>query len=69
MEVSEYWQVLTLTKQDLEDLGYDTSQISDQDIGDIAKAVGEGYRDNDFLFQVDCVAKGFELPKRGNKEG
>ena len=52
----------------MEELGYDTSEVSDETMEYLAKKLGNDYCEQLFWTSLDITAKYMEIPKKESKE-
>lgn len=56
--------ITTLSREDLESIGFDTSQIDDNTMLDIARKMADAYCDNGFWIDLPIIAEHFDVPKK-----
>jgi hypothetical protein len=68
--MKESFIVSEVSREDLECLGYDVSEVSDETMERLAKKLGDDYCDQLFWTSLDIIADYLEIPKKVvDKEG
>lgn len=57
-----------VSREDLEALGFDTSEVSDDTMERLANKLGDDYCEQLFWTSLDIIAEYLEIPKKENKE-
>lgn len=65
--VNDEYPISCLSRDDLEDRGYDVSQVSDETMKRLAKRLGDAYCENSFWIDLDIIADYLEIPKLEKK--
>lgn len=55
--------IVSLSEEDLLDLGYDTSELTDEDMEDLATELADDYCNNLFWSSLDIAAESEGIPK------
>jgi len=63
-----YFEISSLHRDDLESIGYDTSQVDDSVMKTLASKLGDDYCDQLFWNSLPIIADSLGIPKRKNKE-
>jgi hypothetical protein len=66
--MKESFVVTRVSREDLEALGYDTSEVSDETMERLASKLGDDYCEQLFWISLDITAEYLEIPKKENKE-
>lgn len=67
----EFFEISSVAREDLEEKGYDTSNVTDDQMRNLAKRLGNAYVENEFWIDLEIIADYLEIPKKidnGNKE-
>lgn len=65
IDKKEFFHITSVSRDDLEELGYDTSNVSDETMESIASKMADDYCDNQFWISLDAIADYFfKIPKR-----
>lgn len=68
-QISEgYFEITSLSRDDFEGRGYDTSKLSDTDMKYIAGKMADSYVENQFWIDIDYFADYYDLPKIEDEE-
>ena len=57
-----------VSREDLEEIGYDTSEVSDETMKYLAKKLASDYCEQLFWTSLDIIAECMEIPKNITKE-
>lgn len=63
----EYFKITSVAREDLEEIGFDTSGIDDDDMERLAGKMADAYLDNGFWIDLPIIAEYLEIPKKNNK--
>ena len=66
--MKESFVISEISREDLEELGYDTSLVSDETMEYLAKKLGNDYCEQLFWTSLDIIAEYMEIPKKELKE-
>ena len=66
--MKESFVISEVSREDLEELGYDTSLVSDETMEYLAKKLGNDYCEQLFWTSLDIIAEYMEIPKKELKE-
>lgn len=66
--MKESFVITEVSREDLEELGYDTSEVSDETMEYLAKKLGNDYCEQLFWISLDIIAEYMEIPKKITKE-
>ena len=61
---SESYIISELSKEDLEERGFDTSNISEETMKKLASKLGDDYCENLFWTSLDIIAESMNIPKK-----
>ena len=64
---SDDYPVVTVCRDDLEDKGYDTENITDDQMESLASKMGNAYLDDGFFIDLEICADALNLPKKGEE--
>jgi len=69
--MKESFIVTQVSREDLEEIGYDTSEVSDDTMERLASKLGNDYCEQLFWTSLDIIAEYMGIPKRGmiDREG
>lgn len=56
--------VSAVSREDLEKIGYDTSNVSDETMEKLANKLGDDYCEQLFWSSLKCMAEHFNIPKK-----
>ena len=62
--MKETFIVTQVSREDLEAIGYDTSEVSDDTMERLASKLGDDYCEQLFWTSLDIMAEYMEIPKR-----
>ena len=62
MEKKDYFVVTRIHREDLEAIGYDTSNVSDETMQQIAKEMHEAYMNDAFWYSLGASAQSHNIP-------
>ena len=57
------FEITSLSEEDLLDLGYDTSELTNDDMRDLASKLADDYCENLFWTSLDIFAEDWGIPK------
>ena len=66
--MKESFVITEVSREDLEELGYDTSEISDETMEYLAKKLANDYCEQLFWTSLDIIAGCMKIPKNVTKE-
>lgn len=64
----EFFEISSVSREDLEARGYDISSVSDSQMYNLAKRLGNAYVENEFWIDLEIIADYLEIPKKDNHE-
>lgn len=62
--MKESFIVTEVSREDLEAIGYDTSEVSDDTMERLASKLGDDYCEQLFWISLDIMAEYMEIPKK-----
>ncbi len=62
----EYFMIKTVARDDLEGLGYDTRNVDDCDMMELAAKMEDAYCDNAFRIDLPIFADALDIPKHAS---
>ena len=62
--MKESFIITQVSREDLETIGYDTSEVSDDTMERLASKLGDDYCEQLFWTSLDIIAEYMEIPKR-----
>ena len=62
--MKESFVISEVSREDLEELGYDASEVSDETMERLASKLGDDYCEQLFWTSLDIIAECMEIPKR-----
>lgn len=62
--MKESFVITEVSREDLEELGYDTSEVSDETMEYLAKKLANDYCEQLFWTSLDIIAECMEIPKK-----
>lgn len=65
--MKESFVITSVSRGDLETLGYDTSEVSDEKMEYLAKKMANDYCEQLFWSSLDILAEYLEIPKKENE--
>ena len=66
--IKQYSFVISkVTREDLEEIGFDTSEVSDAVMERLASKLGDDYCDNLFWTSLEIIAESLNIPKYDNR--
>ena len=65
--MKESFVITSVSRDDLEALGYDTSEVSDEKMEYLAKKMANDYCEQLFWSSLDILAEYLEIPKKENE--
>lgn len=66
--MKESFIITEVSREDLEELGYDTSEVSDETMEYLAKKLANDYCEQLFWTSLGIIAEYLEIPKKEHKE-
>ena len=66
--MKEFFKITSVSRDDLEALGYNTSRVSDKKMEYLAKRLADDYLEQLFWTSLDIMAEFLEIPKRRKKK-
>ena len=66
--MKESFVISEVSREDLEELGFDTSEVSDETMERLASKLGDDYCEQLFWTSLDIIAEYMEIPKKELKE-
>lgn len=60
----EFFEISSVARADLENKGYDTSSITDVQMRNLARSLGDAYVENGFWTDLEIIADYLEIPKK-----
>ena len=66
--MKESFVITEVSREDLEELGYDTSEVSDETMEYLAKKLANDYCEQLFWTSLDIIAEYMGIPKNVTKE-
>ena len=66
--MKESFVISEVSREDLEELGFDTSEVSDETMERLASKLGDDYCEQLFWNSLDIIAECMEIPKKEPKE-
>lgn len=60
----EYFNITSVSREDLEGIGYDTSNVDDDTMEHLASKMADAYCDNGFWIDLPILADHLEIPKK-----
>lgn len=66
--MKESFVITEVSREDLEELGYDTSEVSDETMEYLAKKLSDDYCEQLFWISLGIIAEYMEIPKKITKE-
>lgn len=62
------FEITSVSREDLEQLGYNTSKVSDEKMEYLAKKLADDYLEQMFWISLDIIADYMGIPKRRKKK-
>ena len=62
----EFFGISSVAREDLEEKGYDTSNVTDDVMRQVAKRLGNAYVENEFWIDLEIIADHLEIPKKSD---
>lgn len=62
--MKESFVITEVSREDLEELGYDTSEVSDETMEYLAKKLANDYCEQLFWTSLDIIAEYMDIPKK-----
>lgn len=66
--MKESFVITSVSREDLEEIGFDTSEVSDETMEYLAKKLGNDYCEQLFWSSLEIIAEYLEIPKKEHKE-
>ena len=63
------FEITSVSRADLEELGYNTSKVSDEKMEYLAKKLADDYLEQMFWISLDIIAEHMDIPKRRKRHG
>ncbi len=60
----EFFEIASVSREDLEAKGYDTSNVTDAQMRQVARRLGDAYVENGFWIDLEIIADHLEIPKK-----
>ena len=58
------YPITSVCRQDLEDAGFDTTNVDDRDMEHLASKMADAYCDDGFWIDLPIIAEHLEIPKK-----
>lgn len=65
--MKESFVITEVSREDLEEIGFDTSKVSDETMERLARKLGDDYCEQLFWTSLEIIAEYLEIPKRDIK--
>lgn len=62
-KLKDEFEITSVTREDLEDIGFDTSQVSDATMSKLASKMADDYCDQLFWTSLEIIAESLNIPK------
>ena len=62
--MKESFVITEVSREDLEEIGFDTSEVSDETMERLARKLGDDYCEQLFWTSLEIMAEYFEIPKK-----
>ena len=66
--MKESFVITSVSREDLKEIGFDTSEVSDETMEYLAKKLGNDYCEQLFWSSLEIIAEYLEIPKKEHKE-
>lgn len=66
--MKDSFEITSVSRADLEELGYNTSKVSDKTMEYLAKKLADDYCEQLFWTSLDIIADYMDIPKRRKKK-
>ena len=66
--MKESFVITSVSREDLEEIGFDTSEVSDETMEYLAKKLGNDYCEQLFWSSLEIIAEYLEIPKKEHDE-
>ena len=66
--MKESFVISEVSREDLEEIGFDTSEVPDETMEHLAKKLGDDYCEQLFWSSLKIIAEYLEIPKKGHEE-
>ena len=60
----EYFPITSVHRNDLDGLGYDTSEVDDETMTNLASKMADAYCDEDFWIDLPIIADHHDIPQK-----
>jgi lipoate synthase len=60
----EYFKITSVARQDLEEIGFDASNVNDDTMEELASKMADAYIENDFWIELEVIADYLKIPKK-----
>lgn len=67
-EKQTFFPITSVSRDDLESIGFDTSNVSDSTMEYLAKKMANDYLDQLYWFSLEINAEYLEIPKKDSEE-
>lgn len=64
---NEYFEITSVSREDLEQAGFDTSKVDDATMKRLASKMADAYCDNGFWVDLEIIAEALEIPAIAEK--
>jgi hypothetical protein len=64
MYKSKYYKIITILRNDLEELGFDTSRVDNTTMKRLARKMADAYVDNGFWGGLETTADSIGIPRK-----
>ena len=61
--MNEYFHITTVHRDDLSSIGFDTTNVTDEDMRELASKMANAYLDQDFWIDLPIIAEHLGIPK------
>ena len=66
--MKESFVISEVSREDLEEIGFDTSEVSDETMEYLARKLGDDYCEQLFWSSLEIIAEYLEIPKKEPRE-
>ena len=66
--MKESFVISEVSREDLEEIGFDTSEVSDETMEYLAKKLGDDYCEQLFWTSLEIIAEYLDIPKKKSQE-
>lgn len=63
-EQQEFFDITSVSREDLDDIGFDTSNVDDSTMANLASKLADAYYDNGFWIDLPIIAKHLGIAKK-----